>query len=586
MIRIFSLFIISGMLLIALVHPGNSAAPARGESDLQKIVYLSDRGPIVIDLHLRIDGRSFRTAYSEFMARLFEYLDRDRDGVLSKTEVHGAPPPAILSGPNTFFGGRMGGPAKLDADGDGKVTRDELTTFYRNNGLPPFGISSSPRQSGVVFLNAASGRLGNSSGSADALNKRLFELLDANKDGKLSRDELKKAPDILAKLDENEDELITSSELQGQGGGSSDGEYLVALDPAGGMAVTSPRPFQVVSDKPSDDALAQRLLERYGAKGARTLTRKQLGMSEPAFSQLDRDENGVLDARELAQVGQQPGESAFLVRLGKRTDKEPIVEMTRSSKRVNAKATEKGVTLEVDNVQIEFRGPDEMSENVLVNFDARQQYITQFRMADKDNNSYLDKAEAEKSGFFRATFALMDRDGDGMLFEKEMLAYVDQVEKLRKQASRSCLALTVVDQGKGLFEMIDGGGDGRLSVREIRQMVKLIDTLDRDGDKALTLTEVPRRYKGSFDLGSSVSGNTGARAFAVRLVGEIPRPAPPLAKGPLWFRKMDRNRDGDVSPREWLGTEQEFKKIDTDNDGLISLDEAERYDKLKRAKEE
>jgi hypothetical protein len=47
---------------------------------------------------------------------------------------------------------------------------------------------------------------------------------------------------------------------------------------------------------------------------------------------------------------------------------------------------------------------------------------------------------------------------------------------------------------------------------------------------------------------------------------------------------MDRNRDGDVSRKEWLGTEETFKEIDTDGDGLISVEEAEAYDRKKRAK--
>jgi hypothetical protein len=37
---------------------------------------------------------------------------------------------------------------------------------------------------------------------------------------------------------------------------------------------------------------------------------------------------------------------------------------------------------------------------------------------------------------------------------------------------------------------------------------------------------------------------------------------------------MDRNRDGDVSPKEFLGTREQFRRLDADGDGLISLAEA------------
>jgi hypothetical protein len=47
---------------------------------------------------------------------------------------------------------------------------------------------------------------------------------------------------------------------------------------------------------------------------------------------------------------------------------------------------------------------------------------------------------------------------------------------------------------------------------------------------------------------------------------------------------MDRNGDGDVSKREWLGSMEDFKKIDTDGDGLISVEEAEKADAWFREK--
>ncbi|HLW67161.1 MAG TPA: hypothetical protein VKS79_17745, partial [Gemmataceae bacterium] len=47
------------------------------------------------------------------------------------------------------------------------------------------------------------------------------------------------------------------------------------------------------------------------------------------------------------------------------------------------------------------------------------------------------------------------------------------------------------------------------------------------------------------------------------------------ARGPLWFRMMDRNGDGYVSRREFLGSKEEFDRIDTNHDELISPEEAE-----------
>src|SRR5262249_35195263 len=148
--------------------------------DLQKIVYLSDAGPVVIDLRLRIDGKPFRSAWRAFIDSLFDSLDIDKDGVLSPAEAAKAPPAESLASPNAFTLRAVNGRAVLDANGDGKVTREELAEHYRTAGLSPFQLTFSPRQTGYIVLTDG---VMNNRPSADALNARLFKLLDTDGDG-------------------------------------------------------------------------------------------------------------------------------------------------------------------------------------------------------------------------------------------------------------------------------------------------------------------------------------------------------------------------------------------------------------------
>src|SRR5262249_34644604 len=132
----------------------------------------------------------------------------------------------------------------------------------------------------------------------------------------------------------------------------------------------------------------------------------------------------------------------------------------------------------------------------------------------------------------------------------------------------------------------DTNDDGRLSLRELRNAVKLLGEYDKDGDGCLSLSEIPRTGVAAFRMGPSDNASPLNGRIVVAFPGGRPQPnqPPAPAKGPAWFVKMDRNGDGDVSRREFIGTDEQFKAIDTDGDGLISLEEAEAYDKKMREK--
>ncbi len=171
-------------------------------------------------------------------------------------------------------------------------------------------------------------------------------------------------------------------------------------------------------------------------------------------------------------------------------------------------------------------------------------------------------------------FDMADRDGDGKLFVAEFNAFLD----LLKAGSNCQVNVQVLDQGRGLFDLIDANHDQRLSRRELIDAAKNFSRFDRNGDGFLERGELPRQLRLTTGQGNNFNQFVG---FVVDESGMMvpggPRQNP--TKGPLWFRKMDRNKDGDVSMREFLGTPEEFKRIDTDGDGLISPAEADAYQK-------
>jgi Ca2+-binding EF-hand superfamily protein len=95
---------------------------------------------------------------------------------------------------------------------------------------------------------------------------------------------------------------------------------------------------------------------------------------------------------------------------------------------------------------------------------------------------------------------------------------------------------------------------------------------DKNGDGAIDAQELPLQFRVVLNSNVNQQQFVVATPFSMRGSGPATVSYPPQA--PLWFRKMDRNADGDVSRREFLGAAEDFARIDTNGDGLIDAAEA------------
>jgi hypothetical protein len=134
---------------------------------------------------------------------------------------------------------------------------------------------------------------------------------------------------------------------------------------------------------------------------------------------------------------------------------------------------------------------------------------------------------------------------------------------------QSQIAVGAVIDGNPLLRLLDRDQDQRLTTRERQELRGLSASLDRDADGALDAAEVPVPMRLGITLGPHVHTLLAKPTGAVRAVA--PRDKAVL---PDWFASMDKNADRDLSRDEFLGTTEQFKQIDTNTDGLMSVAEA------------
>jgi len=528
------------------------------ESDKLEVVYLGEGRPAFLRFQISLHGKPARKVWQERLAELFQFLDRDKDQKLSEAETANVPAPLSLlqiiqgnfQSPRAMMADPRRGPETAITLVGGKVTSQGLAGFFRVSGLEP-------------FLSYSRQTADRSKDETDTL----FSLLDRNKDGKLTKDEVDAAAQTLAKLDTDDNEILSPDELFGPKPATTQPNrmqyQLEAPGAASGLLILD------AEDAPS--RLMYALINHYDKDADQKLSKQELTLPAGLFEKLDADKDGFLDSNELASLYEKRVvEVDFTVELDRSLLRGKVLTdpgdktLTMPELALVADGTTR-LTVGMDLLTLQARGdlPDSLAG-------FREGLLKRFQGLQSKKGEAVSLQQLAQSS--PVVLGGADRNNDGKVSEEELKDYLDVLFNLLT----SCPIFTFTDSGQGLIAALDPHADSQLRLYDLRSAWSRMASWDRDKDGAISREEIPRQCHLLLSQGVAGDGG-GAFVRASVLAAAASKTGTPL-HGPVWFYKMDRNGDGVVSLREFLGSRTQFDAIDADHDGFITLIEAKTAD--------
>jgi len=109
-----------------------------------------------------------------------------------------------------------------------------------------------------------------------------------------------------------------------------------------------------------------------------------------------------------------------------------------------------------------------------------------FRVVDGDKNGYLSQSEFMQLNLPDTDYKKVDQSKDEMLTVEELTDYLIK----DTAAVQDQVVMTVENDGKSLFEILDADLDQRLSPRELQRSLQRVKEYDGNQDQSLDTSEL------------------------------------------------------------------------------------------------
>jgi Ca2+-binding EF-hand superfamily protein len=500
----------------------------------ERLILLTPRGPLIVHLHITIGDEPQAAAAIRVLEQAYKLAVGDARDVTWEALVKN---PRFASGllgnrPLPDDQARERAAKQFDLNGNQRVDRDELAAFLSQGAAEghPFAVASLRR--GVSEDNLSS----------------VTALVDEDGDGRFSASERAAAGTRLLGRDADDDEVLVPADFLSS-----------PNSPAATRRSDDDAPPRAIELQPrAMDTIYFAMWDAYVT--GRRLDADGLALVPSLLTELDANGSRDVDQRELSGLVEARPDLVLKIGfppLGSRSEATVQLEkMSDDLARVARADSAPGrVTLNLSDYHLELfvvgSAPDrtELATAVLTGLDT-------------DENQSLDADEA--AGLVAAgwTFETIDQNQDGKLS-------LDEIKKSAEALTIYRDAQVQIRAGEAadpLFGWLDADNDGRLTRRELDRADARLAELDADGDDYTAAEELPGRLSCAIVLGTAMPDAAQPTAAAARDAagGDAPR----------WMKAMDVNSDGEISRREFLGTSEQFTRLDANADTFIDAAEA------------